>query len=332
MVKDKESALMELEQWRLGRTSERYESGGRGPGVISTGRGDHGGVSYGTYQLSTKTGTLREYLSQSKYAHRFAGLQPSTPEFDAVWRELARTDPGFAQDQHDFIGRTHYERQRQRLKATGIDLDGRGRSVHDALWSTAVQFRNLTPTIFRKGIEERFGQGRDLSSLSDRDIVEAVQDYKIAHNERLFRSSPSWWPGLLKRAHAEKVDLLRLATLEEIAGMRNAEALNSALVEPSFSGRPLRQGDRGQVVRRLQESLNEIGVTSTAGNPLREDGHFGPRTREAVEAFQRAQGLRVDGVVGRETLAALRAAESRLAQAAPPAAQTPGAADFRDPA
>ncbi|WP_246109289.1 peptidoglycan-binding protein, partial [Vulcaniibacterium gelatinicum] len=94
----------------------------------------------------------------------------------------------------------------------------------------------------------------------------------------------------------------------------------------------LDRGDRGAAVLTLQQRLNRLDIRDTAGNPLREDGHFGPRTREAVEAFQRAQGVRVDGVVGRETLAALRAAESRLAQAAPPAAQTPGAADFRDPA
>ncbi|HFP9633493.1 TPA: hypothetical protein ACHOQV_005292, partial [Escherichia coli] len=44
--------------WPLGKTSERYESGGRGPGVISSGKGDHGGVSYGMYQLSSKMGTV----------------------------------------------------------------------------------------------------------------------------------------------------------------------------------------------------------------------------------------------------------------------------------
>nr|WP_259334697.1 hypothetical protein [Pseudomonas sp. DP16D-R1] len=38
--------------WKLWTTSKRYESGGRGPGVVSTGRGDRGGVSYGVYQMS----------------------------------------------------------------------------------------------------------------------------------------------------------------------------------------------------------------------------------------------------------------------------------------
>src|SRR5262249_46471025 len=40
----------------LGSLSEKYESGGRGPGTVSTGKGDLGGVSYGTYQLSSKVG------------------------------------------------------------------------------------------------------------------------------------------------------------------------------------------------------------------------------------------------------------------------------------
>lgn len=34
---------------RLGALSERYESGGRGAGTVSTGRGDPGGVSYGLF-------------------------------------------------------------------------------------------------------------------------------------------------------------------------------------------------------------------------------------------------------------------------------------------
>ena len=37
-----------------------------------------------------------------------------------------------------------------------------------------------------------------------------------------------------------------------------------------------------------------------------EDGNFGPKTNQAVKAFQRQQGLKVDGVVGSQTLAALQ--------------------------
>src|SRR5262245_1600060 len=44
----------------LGNLSAKYETGGRGPGVVSTGAGDFGGVSYGSYQMATKTGTVAQ--------------------------------------------------------------------------------------------------------------------------------------------------------------------------------------------------------------------------------------------------------------------------------
>jgi hypothetical protein len=40
-------------QARLGSVSERYESSGRGPGTVSSGAGDPGGVSNGVYLLSS---------------------------------------------------------------------------------------------------------------------------------------------------------------------------------------------------------------------------------------------------------------------------------------
>lgn len=52
----------------------------------------------------------------------------------------------------------------------------------------------------------------------------------------------------------------------------------------------LRQGSRGDSVRELQTLL---GITS--------DGAFGPQTHNAVMAYQRANGLSVDGIVGNQT-------------------------------
>ncbi len=59
-------------------------------------------------------------------------------------------------------------------------------------------------------------------------------------------------------------------------------------------GRPLRRGDRGEAVRRVQAKL---GVTP--------DGIFGPQTEAAVRQFQASRGLVVDGVVGPCTWEAL---------------------------
>lgn len=62
----------------------------------------------------------------------------------------------------------------------------------------------------------------------------------------------------------------------------------------------LRFGAVGADVRRLQQRLAELGFA-----PGRIDGEFGAGTEAAVIAFQRSEGLLVDGTVGPRTLAAL---------------------------
>ena len=56
----------------------------------------------------------------------------------------------------------------------------------------------------------------------------------------------------------------------------------------------LKLGSRGNEVKLLQEKLN-----------LKTDGIFGPLTEEAVKDFQRSNGLKVDGIVGANTLSKL---------------------------
>ena len=65
----------------------------------------------------------------------------------------------------------------------------------------------------------------------------------------------------------------------------------------------LRQGASGSAVASLQKALAAAGFG--AGST---DGSFGPKTRAAVVAFQRARGLSADGVVGPKTWAALATA------------------------
>jgi len=299
--------------WHLGQTSTKYETGNRGAGTISTGKGDLGGVSYGSYQLSTKMGTLQEYLDQSPYKDQFRGLSSATPDFDAKWRELAKTDPGFAKDQHAFIKSTHFDVQDDKLKARGIDLSDRGPAVQDALWSTSVQFRNLTPGIFSKGLEEKFGKDYELSKLSDKDIVEAVQDYKITHNNQLFSKSPSLWPGLLERAENEKADLVALAKNDMVIAkgeQHSNQPRDQSVRSASTSSEILKHGEKGESIRQLQDSLNNFGYRDKDGRALREDGGFGDRTKEALQSYQQAHGLKADGIVGPQTLEALKKSQS----------------------
>jgi hypothetical protein len=76
-------------------------------------------------------------------------------------------------------------------------------------------------------------------------------------------------------------------------------------------------------VQTLQAQLNQLGVTDARGRPLSVDGSFGNSTGQAVEAFQKANNLTPDGVVGPQTRQALDAAlgrELKPAQAQPAAA------------
>ncbi len=61
-----------------------------------------------------------------------------------------------------------------------------------------------------------------------------------------------------------------------------------------------KQGSTGQTVKTIQQKLKNWGYYNGSV-----DGIFGKQTKEAVKYFQRKNGLVVDGIVGKKTLAAL---------------------------
>jgi len=75
---------------------------------------------------------------------------------------------------------------------------------------------------------------------------------------------------------------------------------------PPFAGNLIRVGDRGEAVRQVQSCLNRVSLSHPAIQRLTADGIFGPRTFDAVVAFQRIFGLNPDGVIGPITWARLR--------------------------
>lgn len=69
---------------------------------------------------------------------------------------------------------------------------------------------------------------------------------------------------------------------------------------------PIHQGNHGVPVLAVQKLVNAwIARARPALIPLQEDGKFGPKSDQAVRAFQRAAGLKVDGSVGPQTWPAL---------------------------
>lgn len=200
-------AVSKAKDWVLGQTSKLFESGKGGAGTVSTGKGDLGGASYGTYQMSSKAGTLQKFLDSSPYGAQFAGLQPGSKEFNDKWKSVASTDKGFGDAQHDFIKTNNFDPQMAKLSKSGIDLSGRGSAVQDAVWSTSTQFGGNT-SLIQKALK-----GKDVSKMNDTDVVSAIQDYKIKNNSDLFKSSSdAVRAGTLSRASSEKDKLVALAS------------------------------------------------------------------------------------------------------------------------
>jgi hypothetical protein len=92
-----------------------------------------------------------------------------------------------------------------------------------------------------------------------------------------------------------------MTTGQNVSGFFAATPPPAAAPLRGGESRPtIRNGSRGEDVRYLQQRLN---ILRKAG--LTEDGVFGGRTDAAVKAFQKANGLTVDGVVGPNTWRAL---------------------------
>lgn len=213
--------------WTLGQTSEKYESGGKGPGVINAYNGaassDYGGASYGCYQFasylpklmpngkarpSSNNSPCLKFVSTCRFSDKFSGLSPATPEFDVVWKQIASTNPKeFKEDQHEYIKKNYYEVMLSNLARNGYDLTKFGPAVHDLIWSTAVQLGPGKTSVFTVPL-------RNKTELTDRQIVELVSQYKVDMVNSLFASSsPSIKQGVVARYNSEKSDLLKLITV-----------------------------------------------------------------------------------------------------------------------
>ena len=137
----------------LGMLSAKYETGGRGPGTVSTGAGDKGGVSYGSYQMASKMGVPARFVSQAGFpwADDFRNLVAGTAQFTACWKRIAaaQTD-AFQAAQHAYIKKTHYDLLVSKIKGDdSLDVNSRSRALQDVVWSTAVQHGGATPIVHR---------------------------------------------------------------------------------------------------------------------------------------------------------------------------------------
>lgn len=231
---------------KLGMVSKSEESGKGGVGTVSSGKGDNGGVSYGSHQLSSASGTMTKFL-QSKdgqpYAQQLAGLQPGSAAFTQKYKEIASSDgENFEKAQDQYLNRTHYDPQVKKVtQDTGMDFSKKGRAVQEMLYSTGIQYGPDS------GVVSAALKGKPVANMSDSEIVQTVQDYKSATTDRYFTSSSAKvQASVANRALREKAKLLAMDKQELEAkasgakpektppsGVSMAEAANEDNVEES---------------------------------------------------------------------------------------------------
>jgi hypothetical protein len=219
--KDAWDAAKKLGGQGIDKLSGYFESGDKGPGTISSGRGDNGGASYGTHQFSSKNGSLQGYLQNSKYGKEFNGLAPGSAEFNSKWKDIADKDPkGFDADQAQYTTAKYYVPQQKKLSDSGFDLSKRSKALQSAVYSASVQFGGNTDIV----LNALKSQNIDPKTAKDEDIINAIYQYKMDNNSTLFKnSSPAVQQGTYNRAATEKQTVLNSLQDERANPNKNAQ-------------------------------------------------------------------------------------------------------------
>jgi hypothetical protein len=128
----------------------------------------------------------------------------------------------------------------------------------------------------------------------------AVAALQVAlRHEGVYTGAVDGVDGPLTRAAVRRLQARDGLAVDGIAGPQTRHALGAFGRHP-LGTRLLRRGDRGWDVAEAQFELAWAGFPSGVL-----DGRFGPHLAGAVRRFQRSHRLRVDGVIGPRTLAAV---------------------------
>ena len=239
---------------RLGFLSEKYEVGRGGAGTVSTGIGDKGGKSYGSWQLASKVGTLSSFLN-SKEAAPFAPMLKSvklaSKQFDKIWKNFAKTQhDAFEKAQHSFIKRTHYDPAAKYAASKGFDMSND--AIKNAIWSGSVQHGGIKKIIARVAKYHQASLG-DVDSTLKAFYAERTK-YAAKHHK-----------GLQKRYQSEERDAIKYAAALRKGGTaieKSVEKVDKAVLSAklpaekiSSSGKTL--ADAQNAAARTQKEMTE---------------------------------------------------------------------------
>ncbi|QJW48699.1 hypothetical protein HA075_25540 [bacterium BFN5] len=129
--------------------SAKYESHGD-PASISSGQGDLGGISYGIYQLSSKSGSVQAFLDfacahsnelLANYGVILSQYEINSGHFIEEWKNIGINDrDGFSQLQNEYAKLVYFDRADQYLHSVGYEICNKSVAMQAVLMSRAVQY------------------------------------------------------------------------------------------------------------------------------------------------------------------------------------------------
>lgn len=195
---NKPNIANDANSYKLGTLSGKAESD-NGKKIFNNCNADKtGGCSYGTYQIETKKGTMKDYLNylnqnpnyQGFYnslqkAGSYEGALSGTNIFKGTWKELSNNSD-FLKSQHDFIVASKLNPALKRMKdIKGLDFDKRSPVLKDVLFSTATQHgQGGASDVFHNAL------GDDVSNLTDEEIINKIYNERKKVDKYFSKSSP----------------------------------------------------------------------------------------------------------------------------------------------
>jgi len=216
--------------------SKQYESSGD-CSTVSTGAGDLGGISYGSYQLSSSAGSVDSFLdfaqnypdeALANYGRTLAQYSVNSQEFIDTWREIGQNDPdGFGELQDAYAMEVYYNPACASLQNNYYDVGTKSIAMKACVFSRAIQYGSGNMVELFETACKRLGYD-NLSYVDDArfdyNMIASVYDFLIEECDNVYQKSnglyhsPNDWcngsydviGGLRNRFVNEKVQLLAM--------------------------------------------------------------------------------------------------------------------------
>lgn len=186
-------------------------------GIVSSGIGDYGGVSYGLCQLSTTKKSIDDFIENElkpNYPEFYKFFEnagnPGTEKFNKAWTDAYNYNPGkFEEIQIDYREKEFVNpAQEMILEELGIDMFAT-RARIELLHSTSVQHgaTGMTNLLINAGVNKE---------MDEKELITTICDYKYKTVDTKFKSSSQRVRDTQRERYTrEKEELLKIVKEEQ---------------------------------------------------------------------------------------------------------------------